>query len=117
MKEGRNMKEDERRKEDDHEGLVLNRVVRWTCQGIEYEGDPMQAEKLIRDTELHGANAVTTPGVKPLAYQLEKEEPLSMAGFTRFRRQAGCTRQLPGPRSSRSDIFSEGSVQRDVVPK
>ena len=45
-------------------------------------------EKLIRDTELQEANAVTTPGVKPLAHQLEQEEPLSMADFTRFRGQA-----------------------------
>ena len=70
-------------KEDDHEGLVLNRVVWWTSRGIEYEADPRQAEKLIRDTELQGANAVTTPSVKPLTHQLEKEEPLSMADFTR----------------------------------
>ena len=41
-------------KEDDHKGLVLNRVVRVTSQGLEYEADPRQAEKGIRDTELHG---------------------------------------------------------------
>ena len=70
-------------KDDDHEGLVLNRVVRWTSSGIEYEADPRQAKKLICDTELRGANAVTTPGVKPLPYQLEQEQPLSMAVFAR----------------------------------
>ena len=58
-------------KNDDHEGSVLNRVVRWTDSGLEYEADPRQAEKLICDTELQGANAVTTPGVKPLSHQLE----------------------------------------------
>ena len=89
-------------KEDDHEGLVLNLVVRWTGQGIEYEADPRRAEKLIRDTELHGANAVTTPGVKPLAHQLEKEEPLSMADFTRFRGQAARANYL-GP--DRTDLI------------
>ena len=51
--------------DDDHKGLVLNRVVRWTSQGIKYEADPQQVEKPIRDTELQEANAVTTPGVKP----------------------------------------------------
>ena len=65
-----------------------NRVVRWTSLGFEYEADPRQAEKLIRDPEFQGANAVTTPGVKPLAQQLGKEEPLPMADCTSFRGQA-----------------------------
>ena len=64
---------------------MLNWAISWTGQGIEYEADPRQAEKLIRDTELQGANAVTTPGVKPLPHQLEQEQQLSMAEFTNFR--------------------------------
>ena len=64
---------------------MLNRFVRWTSKGIEYEEDPRQAEKPIRDTEFQGANAVTTPGVKPLPHQLKQGQPLSMADFTRFR--------------------------------
>ena len=39
-------------KDDDHEDQVLNRVVRWTSAGIEYEADPRQAEKSIQDTQL-----------------------------------------------------------------
>ena len=31
-------------KDDDKEGRVLNRVVRWTEDGLEYEADPRQAE-------------------------------------------------------------------------
>ena len=54
--------------EDAKEGIVLNRILRWTKTGLEYEADPRQAEKLIRDCELRGANAVTTPGVKPPAH-------------------------------------------------
>ena len=27
-------------KDDGHEGLVINRAVRWTSQGLEYEADP-----------------------------------------------------------------------------
>ena len=91
---------------------MLNWVVRWTSRGIEYEADPRQAEKLIRDTELHGANAVTTPGVKPLAHQLEKEEPLSMADFTRFRGQAARANYL-GP--DRPDlVYSAEEVCRGM---
>ena len=27
---------------------MLNRVVRWTSEGLEYEADPRQVEKLLR---------------------------------------------------------------------
>ena len=83
-------------KDDDHEGLVLDGVVRWTIQGLKYDADLWQARKLIRNTELQGANAVTTPGVKPLPHQLDEEQPLSMAEFTRFRGQAARANYL-GP--------------------
>ena len=73
---------------------MLNRVVRWTSGGLEYEADPSQAEKSIRDTELQGANAVTTPGVKPLPHQLEQEQPLSMADFARFREKGARANHL-----------------------
>ena len=55
-------------KDDEHESLVLNSVVRWTSSGLEYEADPRQAEKLIRDSQLQGANAVTTPGTSPVPH-------------------------------------------------
>ena len=89
-------------KDDDHAGLVLNRVVRWTSSGLEYEADPRQAAKLIRDTELQGANAVTTPVVKPLPHQLEQDQTLSVTDFTRFRGQAARANYL-GP--DRPDII------------
>ncbi len=47
--------------EDAREGLVLNRVVRWTTEGVEYEADPRQAEKLVAECGLTGANTVATP--------------------------------------------------------
>ena len=100
-------------KEDDHEGLVLNRVVRWTSRGLEYVADPRQAEKLIRDTQLQGANSVTTPGTKPLAHQLETEQPLSVGEFTRFRGQAARANYL-GP--DRPDvIFAAKEVCRGMA--
>ena len=57
---------------------------------------------MIRDTQPQGANSVTTPGVKPLAHQLEQEQPLSMSDFTRFRGQAARANYL-GP--DRPDII------------
>ena len=35
---------------DDKEGRILNRVVRWGPGGLSYEADPRHAEKLIKDT-------------------------------------------------------------------
>ena len=34
---------------DHKEAVVLNRVVRWTRDGLEYEADPRQGEKFLRD--------------------------------------------------------------------
>ena len=79
---------------------------------IEYEADPRQAEQLIRDTQLQGANAVTTPGTKPLPHQLEQEQPLSMSDFTRFRGQAARANYL-GP--DRPDvIYAAKEVSRGM---
>ena len=57
---------------------------------------------LIHDTQLQGANAVTTPGTKPLPHQLEQEQPLSMSDFTRFRGQLARANYL-GP--GRPDVI------------
>ena len=34
-------------KDDDKEGRVLNKIVRWTEDGFEYEAEPRQAEHFI----------------------------------------------------------------------
>ena len=53
--------------EDDKEATVLNRVVRWTTERLEYEADPRQHEKLLRDLKLdgEGVKPAASPGVKP----------------------------------------------------
>ena len=64
-------------KDDDKEGRVLNRVVRWTEQGLEYEADPRQIERLIESQGLDDScNSVVTPGLKPTKEQLEAEQLL-----------------------------------------
>ena len=35
--------------EDDKTGRILNRIIRWTSSGLEYEADPRQVEQLVRD--------------------------------------------------------------------
>ena len=44
--------------DDEKEISVLNRIIRWTPKGIQYEADPRQVEKLLREIELEGANGV-----------------------------------------------------------
>ena len=41
---------------DDKEVSILNRVVRWTTEGIEYEADPRHVEKLLRDMDMVGVS-------------------------------------------------------------
>lgn len=48
--------------QDVREISILNRIVRWTQEGIHYEADPRHAELLVRDVEASGP-VVRTPGV------------------------------------------------------
>ena len=41
---------------------VLNRIVRWGGDGIEYEADPRHAEIIVSGLGLKGSKAVATPG-------------------------------------------------------
>jgi hypothetical protein len=61
---------------DDQEARVLNRVVRWTRAGLEYEADPRQAEKLIHDLGLTGSRSTATPGIKQTLEQVEGDKVL-----------------------------------------
>jgi hypothetical protein len=73
---------------DAKEATVLNRIVRWTEDGLEYEADPRQAEKLLRECGLEGASAVATPGVRPSAEQLSADKDLITGLHTAFRGSA-----------------------------
>ena len=70
--------------QDDKEGRVLNRIIKWTDAGIEYEADPRQVEKLVEFLDLEGANSVIAPGLKPLREQLDEEQPLPQSEHTGF---------------------------------
>ena len=85
---------------DMKEGRVLNRVIRWTERGIEYEADPRQVERLLSDLELEGegVNSAATPGVKTLAEQISKEKALSESEFTRYRAMAARANYLAADR-------------------
>jgi hypothetical protein len=48
---------------DDKEMHILNRIVRWTLEGVTYEADQRHAETLMKEKGLQDAHSVTTPGV------------------------------------------------------
>ena len=49
-------------REDDHAVRILNRIVTWTSEGIEYEPDPKHVDTIIKDLKLEGSKSVSTPG-------------------------------------------------------
>ena len=70
---------------DCKELTVLNRVMRWTKGGLEYEADPRQVERLLKGLRLDsGCNSVATPGLKPLVEQLETTSGIAGGQSHRF---------------------------------
>ena len=66
---------------------MLNRVVRWTRDGLEYEAELRQGEKLLRDLQLDGEGVkdAGTPGVKATREQLDADVPLERSKHTPYR--------------------------------
>ena len=75
--------------EDAKEITVLNRVLRCCDNGLEYEADPRQRERLFENLQLDDScNGVATPGLKPLPAQIEAEEILPPLEQTEYRAMA-----------------------------
>ena len=70
---------------DDKEVKILNRVIRWTKAGIEYEADPRQGEKVVAELGLTGASPAGTPGIKRSFDEAASEKPLDVAKHKVFR--------------------------------
>ena len=51
-------------KEDKKEVRVLNRILRWTKEGIEYEADPRHVEIMLKQLNIQDCKFVATPGTK-----------------------------------------------------
>ena len=64
---------------------MLNRIVRWTSSGLEYEADPRQSEKLVQELGLENCRTVATPAVKVTEEQAQSDAPLEDSKFTHFR--------------------------------
>ena len=83
---------------DQKEARVLNRIVRWTEDGICYAADPRQVEKVILELQLEGANSVATPGVKIPMSETESDELLPDGEATRYRAAAARAKYLSADR-------------------
>ena len=85
--------------DDCKEASILNRIIRWTSNGIEYEADPRQGEKLLHELSLDSkTNGCVTPGVKVTAQQAEGDSPLNERDFTRYRAHAARANYLAADR-------------------
>ena len=83
---------------DDKDVRVLNRVVRWTTGGVEYEADPRQAEKLVAECGMTDTNTCATPGIRLSFEQLEKDAELPKHMHTAFRGAAARANYLAADR-------------------
>jgi len=70
--------------ETTQEITILNRVTRWTGEGIEYEADPRHAEIIIKELGLSGGKTVSTPGCKKTKIE-DEGEPMNAEESTKFR--------------------------------
>ena len=90
--------------DDAKELTVLNRVIRWTDDVVEYEADPRQCERLLEGLGLHaGCTSTATPGLKPIIEQLKDDKPLHTEGHTEFRALAARS-ELLGARQDRHPV-------------
>ena len=56
------------------ETRVLNRIIRWTSRGWEYEADQRHAELIVKEMGMEDAKSVKTPGEDVPAWKLDAEE-------------------------------------------
>ena len=70
--------------DEEEEVTFLNRVVRYTEHGIEYEADPRHTEIIVNELSLKGANGVSTPGTK-LPETPDGDTPLNAVDTTSYR--------------------------------
>ena len=51
-------------KDEQRSVTILNRILEWTDEGINYEADARHAEQVVRDLGVCQAKEVVTPGVR-----------------------------------------------------
>ena len=86
---------------------MLNRVIRWTPEGIEYEADPRQTEQLVRDLGMSGSKSVGTPGVKATSEQIAVDKELSAERQRPYRGVAARSNYLSADRPDMQHVAKE----------
>ena len=84
--------------EDAKEVRCLNRIIRWTPNGIEYEADPRLVERLVEQVGLEGANGAATPGAKVASHEIVNEVDMPQSEWTKFRGAAALANFLSADR-------------------
>ena len=79
-------------------GIMLNRIIRWTEHGLEYEADPRQAEQLIAECGLGESHTCATPSVRASFSELEDDSPLDPKFHTAYRGAAARANYLSADR-------------------
>ena len=69
---------------DAKEMRVLNRVVTWHDNRVEYEADPQQGERLIEECSLTGSNPMEIPDAKSTFQDYQADENLGKLLHTPF---------------------------------
>ena len=68
------------------ETRILNRIIRVTTEGWEYEADQRHADMIIQEMGLTKANSVKTPGEDEPSWKMEENDrPLDKGLITKFR--------------------------------
>ena len=82
------------------EGKVLNRIVRWTQEGYELEGDPRHAELVIEQLGLEDVAPLSSPGVDIAEPNVgdENDEELCATEASNYRRIAARCNYLSSDR-------------------
>jgi hypothetical protein len=66
----------------DNEIRILNRLVRVTSEGLEYEADPRHVDLIVESLELADSRPVVTPGVKNSIPEIEAQKTSELASST-----------------------------------
>ena len=64
---------------------ILNRVIRWTPSGIEYEADPRHQDIIVSELGLKGGKGIAMPGMKSMPKEDDFEDELIPTEATRYR--------------------------------
>ena len=84
--------------QDAKQGRALNRIITWGENGIEYEADPRQAERLISECGMQGAKPMGTPGAKVTFNEHEEDAEPPAKLHTAFRASAARSNYLSADR-------------------